>query len=376
VQLFFVASALTLCLSAEARRDRRPLLAFYARRLARIAPLFWGGIVFYLWWYGTGRRHFAPTGLSRLDVAATATFTHGWLPTQINAVVPGGWSIAVEMWFYLLFPAVFWIARTPNRAAIIFGLSWAVAAGSAYVHLHESIFPTAPGWLIGHFGEWWLPAQLPVFAAGVLAYHAVSGRGTGVILLCLVAPILLVHTPLGVPQVRWGVAFALLAWGLSLAPIPLLVNAATRHIGRVSFGVYLVHFAAIDIVRAALGVRLSAPGWSGPGQVAGWIPSPLLPLSEYRPAIQFAVLLVPSLALAVAAATLTHFAVERPGVELGRRILRKLGWSSAPANPDNLVADRNGSGPTTAVVAVRIKAPDAAGVQPSTQRPGCHTTGR
>jgi peptidoglycan/LPS O-acetylase OafA/YrhL len=48
VQLFFVASAFTLCLSYERRKnEKNPLLNFFIRRFFRIAPLFYCGFLFY-----------------------------------------------------------------------------------------------------------------------------------------------------------------------------------------------------------------------------------------------------------------------------------------------------------------------------------------
>src|SRR5579864_4198724 len=58
VQLFFVASALTLCMSWTARDES--IGSFYARRFFRIAPMFWLAIVFFVWLGGTGPRLFAP----------------------------------------------------------------------------------------------------------------------------------------------------------------------------------------------------------------------------------------------------------------------------------------------------------------------------
>jgi peptidoglycan/LPS O-acetylase OafA/YrhL len=109
VQLFFVVSALTLFMSYQARRqrDRRPLAAFFIRRLFRIAPLFWLAVPTYLAFLGTGPRDSAPTGIHLGQILATLAFVHGWYPTSINSVVPGGWSIAVEMNFYLLLPVCF-----------------------------------------------------------------------------------------------------------------------------------------------------------------------------------------------------------------------------------------------------------------------------
>ena len=72
VQLFFVASALTLAMSWNARNDG--VLPFYTRRIFRIAPMFWLGIVFFVWLNGFGPSYFAPNGFGAIHVALTAFF--------------------------------------------------------------------------------------------------------------------------------------------------------------------------------------------------------------------------------------------------------------------------------------------------------------
>ncbi len=109
VQLFFLMSAVTLLRSFAVRGtgEANPLRNYFLRRFFRIAPLFWFGIVLYYFVLGNGPSPWAPEGVHLWQYAATATFTHGWLPTSINSVVPGGWSIAVEMTFF----AALWLVR-------------------------------------------------------------------------------------------------------------------------------------------------------------------------------------------------------------------------------------------------------------------------
>ena len=48
VQLFFIASAYTLCLSSEKRKDEENTLTnFYTRRFFRIFPIYYLGIILY-----------------------------------------------------------------------------------------------------------------------------------------------------------------------------------------------------------------------------------------------------------------------------------------------------------------------------------------
>ncbi|RIZ68641.1 MAG: acyltransferase [Methylococcales bacterium] len=114
VQLFFFVSALTMCYMWELRNgEANQVVKFYVRRFLRIAPLFWIAIPAYLWINGVDESHWMPEGVGLHQIFLTAMFLHGFWPDSINSVVPGGWSIAVEMTFYLIFPLL--ITHINNR---------------------------------------------------------------------------------------------------------------------------------------------------------------------------------------------------------------------------------------------------------------------
>jgi len=104
VQLFFIVSGYTMMLTFGDRVDIAASGAFYMRRAFRIVPLFWTALVAYLAiTKGEGFREWAPDGVSTTDVVLTFFFLHWTSVTAFNSVVPGGWSIAVEMQFYCCF---------------------------------------------------------------------------------------------------------------------------------------------------------------------------------------------------------------------------------------------------------------------------------
>ena len=114
VQLFFVASALTLCLSYEQRLDEKHrLVAFLLRRWFRIAPLYLIGILLY---FLVSAYREIYLGLfcdfyrdyTLLNILSNVLLLHGLIPSANNNVVPGGWSIGTEVLFYLMFPLLFW----------------------------------------------------------------------------------------------------------------------------------------------------------------------------------------------------------------------------------------------------------------------------
>jgi peptidoglycan/LPS O-acetylase OafA/YrhL len=100
VQLFYFTSALTMCYVwklCESETGR--WWKFYVRRFLRIAPLYWLATLVCLLVYGLGASYWTPDGIGIRHVVLNALFWHGFWPDTINSVVPGGWSIAVEMTF-------------------------------------------------------------------------------------------------------------------------------------------------------------------------------------------------------------------------------------------------------------------------------------
>ncbi len=123
VQLFFYVSALTMCHMWMAREgESNPIRKFYVRRLFRIAPLFWIAIPVYLFINGNDKSYWAPEGVGSTQIILTIMFLHGFWPSSINSVVPGGWSVAVEMTFYALFPLLIRTVKNREKLYLILGI--------------------------------------------------------------------------------------------------------------------------------------------------------------------------------------------------------------------------------------------------------------
>ena len=111
VVLFFIVSAITLTLSMENRNESK--YNFYIRRYFRIAPLYYFGILLYFIFrlvvesHRSGEIILFPEGYSVLKITQNIFFLHGLSTNNYNFIVPGGWSIATEMYFYLVFPFLF-----------------------------------------------------------------------------------------------------------------------------------------------------------------------------------------------------------------------------------------------------------------------------
>jgi peptidoglycan/LPS O-acetylase OafA/YrhL len=298
VDLFFVVSALSLTLSWRARgeivwRD------YLIRRFFRIVPMFYTGVALYLALFGWGPRLYAPNGIGPGDVLLTLGLVHVWSKQALNSVVPGDWSIGVEAMFYLILPPLLAFGWNRRRLA-------ALTAG--FVLLSQSVH--WGGIPFGPLGNAGFPSQAGVFMFGLcaawLANHAprrVGGLAVPVFLF-LVAGLPLAHLPEGVLayHLQFGAVAGLLCILLERSAPRVLVNQPIARLGRISFSLYVLHFALFAPVFALAGVL--APGWSGPALLALYYP--LL------------------LAAATAAAALTHAAIERPGMRLGRMIVTRL----------------------------------------------------
>ena len=131
VQLFFVISAITIFMTLEADRERfcaarHITLRFYIKRFFRIAPLYYVAIAIYgLISWGALRSGYERAWVlgahSPADILLNVLFLHALSPSAINNVVPGGWSIGVEMLFYLLAPLIFFFTLNRVRLAIASG---------------------------------------------------------------------------------------------------------------------------------------------------------------------------------------------------------------------------------------------------------------
>lgn len=328
VQLFFVASALTLFLSLKSRypADRRPILAFWVRRIFRIAPLFLLGIPFYAALGQLGPKSWAPDGIPYWAVALTAVFLHGWHPLSINTVVPGGWSIAVEMNFYVMTPFLFlWIRRL--RVAVLFVIAsagFALVAKALAMRWIAPLTGTGDARLIGEFTYYWLPTQLPIFGFGILLFHILQSKSIVAVRMMprslmvsrgvLVGGVLLFGVgvwwkdSIRSVHLLFAMSFVLVGLGLALKSHSVLVNGVTRYIGKVSFGAYLAHFAILACVaRWTGGIRETCENAFGGGYVF--------------------VVFVAVLTLTIPVAAVLYRLIEQPGQEAGRGVLQRLGWS-------------------------------------------------
>ncbi len=263
VQLFFVLSAFTLCLTYAGRAsDPHSIRKFYVRRYLRIAPMYYVGILFYTGLVIVER---SMENIGYANVAWHFTLLHGLNMEAFNNVVPGGWSIGVEFLFYLIFPFIFRLVDGSIRSiGIALTLSILVSL-SLYFYLAFYIKLNVNAYSLGY---WNFVNQLPVFIVGFLLYFhfSRSHRDRSPIILTSVflgftgiSLLLYALKPIA-STVFIPVASAISFYALALlfSRYEFLPNKVLQAIGKVSFSMYLIHFVVIDVV-ASFGFNFLVP---------------------------------------------------------------------------------------------------------------------
>jgi peptidoglycan/LPS O-acetylase OafA/YrhL len=302
-------SALTLVSTSA----NRPLVAlpFFIRRFFRLAPMFYLGAAFYLLQNGTGPSVNAPQGIGVRQVVLTLAFLHGWMFDSINSVVPGGWSIADEAMFYLMFPLLLLSLKNGRRTA---------AALVAGIIVSRLSFTMIPKWFAGYttpelvqiFAGFCFPTQFPAFIAGFAVYfiirwleshpaHALKGKAASAALV--VVAVLLVGCAVSANKTLGNylladMLFIGLVTAVYLTQSKILVNGVMRHVGLVSYSIYIVHFALIHLCMLYV----------------------LPTMQGLAPSVQLWAVYGGVMLLATGISTLTYRCIELPMIGIGRRL--------------------------------------------------------
>ena len=331
VQLFYIVSALTLFLSMNQRSriERRPTLNFFLRRMFRIVPLYYLAIVVYTLAMGTGPNYWAPNGITWWHYVLTLLFLNGWHPEAINAIVPLGWSIAIEMTFYPIIPLLYQRIKTVSGALGLILAS--LILQSVLVAVYKPVLlQYVTGYVVQPYFYLWFFAQLPVFGLGVLVYQILRDRqpernknlGGIFVLLSVFLYVAFLNTvtylDLLPTHFFYGIAFVALTLGLYFYPMKLLVNPLTQWIGKISYSLYLVHFLFLPYIK-------------------NWLPLG----ANFGKTAQFAIYFLAILILSSGISYITYRLIEVPGMNLGKKLIRKLENSALHTSEKNRLSVSN-----------------------------------
>ena len=315
VQLFFVISAITVSHTLDIQvlkhgRNLKSFLGWLVRRFFRIAPLYYLAIPLYYVLFQVLHLWPGPVSDYRFtDVLANVAFIHSWIPSANNSIVPGGWTIGCEMNFYVLSAVLVLIPA--KRSSILILLSTISAAMLIIANVFSGGLLRAGDYL--YFS---VPTELPVFVAGLWAFHLAVSRvgpssrkekwiwGSAALLgivLNFANGAFFPDNQLLAPTFM-GVCFSGLVALQPENPSRLLMHPALRRIGNVSYSIYILHFAVIALL-FVLPSNFNA---------FHYLPD--------EPIVRFLVAFIEVFAISYLLAMLTRIVIELPFVELGSRI--------------------------------------------------------
>jgi len=307
VTLFFVVSAFSLCLSSERNKNDR-VWVFYLRRFFRIAPLFYAALALTLFRDQSvfGVKHDYAQIVSSLFFIFN--FVNGWQ----EGIVWASWTIGIEMVFYVLFPYIWKVNLTPP--AVIFRVA-SLCCASIVAYSVINAFPSG-----GQFWQWSFFKHLPSFLIGILVYEAWKRlsrqpetdankyTGSAIFSCGLLLGIALLYSDQPFPLLAglyWqGIICALLVLGAGLgAAHKFFSSPMLCRIGRNSYSIYLLHPLVIVVLQPVY------------KKIADVIHSPSTSFLISAAITLFAIYLL---------AELSWRFVERPGLNMGAKIIRNL----------------------------------------------------
>jgi peptidoglycan/LPS O-acetylase OafA/YrhL len=314
VQLFYLASAFTLCLSWENSKPERKIQKFFLRRFFRIGPAFYVTLTVFGLFNVLVMNHPAP---SAGNVISNILFCHQVNPFWINSAFPGAWSISIEVLFYLMFPVLIRYINTLPKAII--GFVAAAILGTFWLKISGRLPHSADSKTWDFFVYFSMPFQLAPFMAGFVLYFLFkrikqamplshpekTALGQVAILLGLA---FLIHIFLGGPGILSSIALiglglATFAIGLLLNPTKWLVNPLFVFFGKISYSLYLWHYMAFYLYEK-LGLPVEITG----NQYLDIV---------FRFVVTFGISVLISLA--------SYHWLEVPSQNLGKRIINGLG---------------------------------------------------
>lgn len=310
VQLFFIASAFTLCASWSSRSqfDNWPITSFIIRRFFRIAPMFYLSALLYLLLNGLTKSYWAPNGISWQAVLFTFSFTHGFHPENINSVVPGGWSIAVEMTFYATAPFIFKSTRSTSNAIKILAVCFFAQKINQLLIPQVFNYPKDQQYILENFIEMNFLSQLPYFGCGIICYWVLQDRAnngnrfkkTSYLIPFFYLALCKLSQPLQSTLIAGGI-FSMALISSRTNPQILIVNKITIKLGKLSYSLYLTHFAAIILLKQSK--LLSNLNHTNIGSLCFF---------------------GATLILSTAAAFVTNKFIESPGITAGSTLIKRL----------------------------------------------------
>jgi Predicted acyltransferases len=311
VQLFFIVSAFTLFLSLDKKigQEKCLKLNFFLRRFFRIAPMYYLGIIYFLW-----QNDFTASLLgdkiiaSPTNILANFLFLHGLSPFWINSLVPGGWTITVEMTFYCFVPYLFKKIKNAEQAFNFLLISLFIRLFSNFILNKIITIDNAELWKA--YLSSYLLNQLPIFALGIIMYFVIKNNSAKTLFtaknIFLSAIILMANFLIlkeFIPEFfLFGIVFLILGVFLNKNRIKTIVNPLFIFMGKISYSMYLVHFAVIY--------------WLGRTEIIDHLPVNGI----FKYLLRILLLFIATILIAA----ISYRFIEKPTQKLGKKLIQKI----------------------------------------------------
>jgi peptidoglycan/LPS O-acetylase OafA/YrhL len=311
VSMFFMITGYLFysqVLKAKGRPDWKKL---YVGRIFRILPLYWFSVALVLIGVGihTGWHLNVPRHTLLLQIArwsAGGVFEESWINAYVNTsriTLFVTWTLRYEWFFYVSLLALAIPARRRWSGLL---LPPVLLASVMIVGVIFSAKMERPLICVALFLVGMSTAALKT-AKPQLRLHR-NFTSVFVILLLVLTFVTCAEIYKPLPVLMLGAAFLLIGFGADL--FGLLTSFPARRMGNISYGIYLLQGPVFAVFSANRSIRA---------------------LDLWSPIGHFSVSLLEAIAL-VTLSTLTHRWIERPGIDLGRRLLSKRLPERPPAS--------------------------------------------
>jgi peptidoglycan/LPS O-acetylase OafA/YrhL len=260
VGFFFLISGFLICtlfLREQARTGKISLWKFYGRRSVRLLPLYYAVLllqailVFGLHQYSPENRQ-----LFVQKLPSYLFYYSNWLPTATQGPFFCAWSLAVEEQFYLAFGLLLFLA---NRRTAIVAVTLALVVKIIVYHVYGPVDAVSTAArIVFSYREPILLGVIIAFLLNQRKWHDAAKKWLGSPLVVVSLAIALVGwiTLHAMKHESWWDSQLLyLLMGCVMVALvirrhtPLVENRLMVHVGKISYGIYLLHMFVISAVR-------------------------------------------------------------------------------------------------------------------------------